>query len=354
MIGCRAAGRPAGPASRRLRSVPASTRPGDHAGLTAGRGGEPRFRPGAARPRASSSTRCRAGVIRSGGGPASRTPTIGGSGSSAPRRPQHHAQHHAARRQRVVGDPVDEGPQVAWAAAARRSFSTIGRRRLWPISGVRRIVPDDADHVAGAERHLDDIAGRDRQAVGNAIAVGPGDRDRQEDGNRLGGGQRFFRIRGCYGMIAAPTMTALAAKEKPGFASRSGRLIAACAYAFGRGRRPFETSLDPFTPARPAHHCIRVGSRKIARPVLGQDRDQQFRLRQVLRRLGAVGSLATAVGYDQLVDREPLGPGYLDQNAVAIDGGRLDRLGDEVVQVVQGLRTDAEGRKFANFFLFLE
>ena len=56
-------------------------------------------------------------------------------------------------------------------AAARRSLPEIGAEPVVADLLVRRIVPDDADHVARAERHLDDVARRDaRMPVGDAIA----------------------------------------------------------------------------------------------------------------------------------------------------------------------------------------
>ena len=48
----------------------------------------------------------------------------------------------------------------------------MGRRRLCADLLVGRVVPDHADHVARAKRHLDDVAGRDAHALGHRIAVG--------------------------------------------------------------------------------------------------------------------------------------------------------------------------------------
>ncbi len=99
------------------------------------------------------------------------------------RRPEHHAEHHAARGHRVVRDPIDEGAD----------FPGQGRRveaaddRAQPVVADRfvgRVVPDHADDVAGAERDLDDVAGRDGKPGGDPICIGSGNRDRHEHGNR--------------------------------------------------------------------------------------------------------------------------------------------------------------------------
>ena len=52
-----------------------------------------------------------------------------------------------------------------------------------PYLLVGRIVPDDPDHVAGAERHLDDVARFDRHGGRHSVAVRRGDGDGDEHGD---------------------------------------------------------------------------------------------------------------------------------------------------------------------------
>lgn len=54
------------------------------------------------------------------------------------------------------------------------------------------------------------------------------------------------------------------------------------------------------------------------------------------------------------MDGEAFRTRHLDEDAVMVDGGRLDRLGDRVVQVVQRLGADAEGGELAQPLLCAE
>jgi hypothetical protein len=51
------------------------------------------------------------------------------------------------------------------------------------------------------------------------------------------------------------------------------------------------------------------------------------------------------------VDREALGARDLHKDAGAVEGQRVDRLGNQEIEVVQRLRADAERRKRLDAFL---
>ncbi len=101
------------------------------------------------------------------------------------RRPDRHAQHHAARAQRPGGEPVDEAPQ---RLAHRRPV--LARHDLLQVvaaGGAR--VPHHAERLPRAERHHDEVAGREGEALRHAIRIGGVDRDGDQhvdDGRRRG------------------------------------------------------------------------------------------------------------------------------------------------------------------------
>lgn len=80
--------------------------------------------------------------------------------------------------------------------------------------------------------------------------------------------------------------------------------------------------------------------------------DQELGLKPVLAGLQAFGAANPAIGNDELVDGKPFGARYLDQYAIAIDRGRLDRFGNQVVQIMEGLGADAECGELSQTFLF--
>ena len=96
------------------------------------------------------------------------------------RRAHHHAQDHAAGGQRVVGDPIDEAADFG-GKRWRLEGAVDGPETVVADRGIGRVVPDDADHAAGAERHVDDIAGL--AAGGSAIGIGCGHRHRNQHRN---------------------------------------------------------------------------------------------------------------------------------------------------------------------------
>jgi hypothetical protein len=99
------------------------------------------------------------------------------------RRPQHHARDHAALGQRVARDPVDEAPHRR-RDRRRVKLAGDGAQAVVADLQIGRIVPDNADHVAGAERRLDDIARPESEVGRRPIGVRRRDGDGNHDGNR--------------------------------------------------------------------------------------------------------------------------------------------------------------------------
>ena len=97
---------------------------------------------------------------------------------------------------------------------------------------------------------------------------------------------------------------------------------------------------------------IRVG--QVGWPVLRQNRHEEFGLHQVFARLETVRAFPAAVGNDQLVDREAFRARQLNEDAVAIDDGGVNRICQEIVQEVKRLSIDAKSGKFAKSLFFLE
>jgi hypothetical protein len=50
-----------------------------------------------------------------------------------------------------------------------------------PRIGFRVLRPDHGGRLAGAERHGDDVAGRERKRIGHPVRIGAVERDRDED-----------------------------------------------------------------------------------------------------------------------------------------------------------------------------
>jgi hypothetical protein len=94
---------------------------------------------------------------------------------------QAHAQHHAARAQRVVRDPIDEatqfGPQWRQFEFFLDVFQAIVEARI----GLRIFRPHHRGRLAGAKRHRHDVAGRERKLVRHPVGIGPIEGDRNED-----------------------------------------------------------------------------------------------------------------------------------------------------------------------------
>ena len=113
----------------------------------------------------------------------------------------------------------------------------------------------------------------------------------------------------------------------------------------GRARHACKAGLDPRPPTRAARKRVCIGFREIVGPVLRKNRNEKLRLAAILARLRLIGTAAAAVGDDQLVDREALGPRDLYEHAGPIKRKRMDGLRNQEVQVIQGLCANAERRK---------
>ncbi len=97
-------------------------------------------------------------------------------------RAKHHPEHHAAAGHGVVRHPVDEGADLL-RQRRRLVLFLYAPQAVMADLGVGRIVPHDADDVARAQRHPDDVARRDAHARRHRVAVGRGDGDGDEDGD---------------------------------------------------------------------------------------------------------------------------------------------------------------------------
>jgi hypothetical protein len=95
--------------------------------------------------------------------------------------PQAHGERRALRRQGVPGDPFEELPHVG----QQRRGVYHPRHGLEVGAGPRAQGPHHAHHLAGRERHLDDVAFLEDEAVRHRVAVGGVQRERDEDVGNL-------------------------------------------------------------------------------------------------------------------------------------------------------------------------
>ncbi len=89
-----------------------------------------------------------------------------------------HAQDGARRRQGVGRDPIDEAAQRLGHRQRRQQMGDVAQlagRHL-----ARALAPDDADRLALAQRHDHEMAGVNRQPVGDAVVIGIRQRQRQQ------------------------------------------------------------------------------------------------------------------------------------------------------------------------------
>ena len=94
---------------------------------------------------------------------------------------QRHAQHHATRSQRIVGHPVDELEEVG----GKRHIGELRLHRLElrPVhrGGGGTARPDAAHHAAIAQRHMDKVARRQVQPLGDGVGIGRVQPEREQD-----------------------------------------------------------------------------------------------------------------------------------------------------------------------------
>ena len=94
--------------------------------------------------------------------------------------PQRHAQHHAARRQRVIGDPVDQRTQFLLQRRHVELFADVLQAVMQARIGIGVFRPHHRHHLARPQRHADDVAGLQLHAARHAIGIGLVERDRHQ------------------------------------------------------------------------------------------------------------------------------------------------------------------------------
>jgi hypothetical protein len=94
---------------------------------------------------------------------------------------QTHAQHHAAGGQRVIRHPFDEAAQFRLQRRKFELFLDILEPVVERRIGVVVFSPDHPGRFARAERHGDDVAGRDIIKLSrHTIGISPVQRDRHQ------------------------------------------------------------------------------------------------------------------------------------------------------------------------------
>ena len=94
--------------------------------------------------------------------------------------PQRHPQHHAARGQRVVGDPVDQRAQFLSQRRHVKLFADILEAIVQARIGIGVFGPNHRHHLARAERHANDVAGLEFHAARHPVGIGMVERDRHQ------------------------------------------------------------------------------------------------------------------------------------------------------------------------------
>jgi len=94
---------------------------------------------------------------------------------------QAHPQHHAARRQRIVGDPIDERAQLFLQGRHVELLADILETIVEPRIGVGVFGPYHRDHLARTQRHAHHIARRQIHAARHPVGIGPIERNRHQD-----------------------------------------------------------------------------------------------------------------------------------------------------------------------------
>ncbi|MHC2531548.1 hypothetical protein ACVJMY_001117 [Bradyrhizobium diazoefficiens] len=105
--------------------------------------------------------------------------------------PQAHAQHHAARAQRVIGDPVDDRTQLGLQRLEVELLADLLEAVVQARSGIGVFGPDYGEHLAGPKRHADEIARLQLHPARHLVGIGLVERDRHQHvdhAGRVGGG----------------------------------------------------------------------------------------------------------------------------------------------------------------------
>ena len=120
-------------------------------------------------------------VMRCGGGAGEPHADALALGAEMLAHAQAHAQHHAARAQRVVRHPVDELRSSGLSGGTSSLSLDVLEPVVEPRIGLRVLRPHHAGRLARAERHRDDVAGRELEPVRHPIGIGLVERDRHQD-----------------------------------------------------------------------------------------------------------------------------------------------------------------------------
>ncbi len=94
--------------------------------------------------------------------------------------PQRHAQHHAARRQGVGGNPIDEAAQFLFQRRHIELLADILQAVVQARIRIGVFRPHHGHHLARTERHADDVAGLQRHAARHAVRIILIERDRHQ------------------------------------------------------------------------------------------------------------------------------------------------------------------------------
>jgi len=94
--------------------------------------------------------------------------------------PQRHPHYHAARRQRIIGDPIDQAaqlfPQRRDVEFLADLLETVMQARIW----IGVFGPHHADDLARSQRHAHDVARLQVHAAGRPIGIGLVERNRHQ------------------------------------------------------------------------------------------------------------------------------------------------------------------------------
>jgi len=110
--------------------------------------------------------------------------------------PQRHPQHHAARRERVIGDPIDQRAQFPGQRRHVELFTDVLETIMQTRIRISILCPYHRDNLARPERHRHHVAGLELHAARHAVGIGLVERDRHQhvnDTGRCGGGAVLAR-----------------------------------------------------------------------------------------------------------------------------------------------------------------
>ena len=93
---------------------------------------------------------------------------------------QGHAQHHAPRRQRVAGDPINEPAQFCLERRDVELVLDLSHAVVQAGLDLDPVGPDHTDRRARPQRHADQVPRREIEIARHAVGIGMVERDRHE------------------------------------------------------------------------------------------------------------------------------------------------------------------------------